>query len=61
MNLINFRILGSNVKHQVKESITQKYESDLTSKIKPNMKTHYLIIFDNLDNVHTCIYIAFPR
>ena len=61
MNLINFRILGSNVKHQVKESITQKHESDLTSKIKPNMKTHYLIIFDNLDNVHTCIYIAFPR
>ena len=61
INLINFRILGSNFKTQVKELITQKHESDLTRGIKPNMKTHNLIIFDNLDNIHTHIYIAFQR
>ena len=59
--MINFRILGSNFKTQIKELITQKHESDLTRGIKPNMKTHNLIIFDNLDNIHTHIYIAFQR
>ena len=44
INLINFRILGSNFKTQIKELITQKHESDLTRGIKPNMKTHNLII-----------------